>query len=185
MQIHFHEHPLPYDGTQLRSHFAYDNFNILGDSIVSFVGPCDVQTKSMVDLEDVHQNLFIRSESMLHFIVEHFHFDLTHTIALQRLLISLIIEDIHDAVPEVRLIRRGDDIFDDAYKLSVSIATSSPVSQLIHVGVNVSAKGAPVAAKGLLDYGLNAQAVARGVMNRYKDELNSMARARAKVRGVV
>lgn len=184
MLTHFHDKPLKYDGTELRSHFAYDTFGVLGDSIVAFIGPCDVKTNHMVDLEDVHQGLFIRSEDMLHFIVEHFEFDLSHTIALQRLLVSLIIQDMHDALPEVRLTRKGDDIFDDVFKLSVSIATASPVSTLIHVGVNVSSKNTPVPTKGLADYGLNPYAVARGVMNRYKEEIASMAKARAKVRGV-
>ena len=181
---HFIEKKIKYDGSQLTSHFAYNNFGLLGDSIVAFIGPCDVQTTHMVDLEDVRQNLFIFSENMLHFIVEHFSYSLEHTVALQRLLITNLIQDIEAHDPEIRLQRRGDDIFDDVCKLSVSIATRSPVSTLIHVGVNISSANTPVLTKGLDDYKLNPQAVARGTMNRYKDEVANMARARAKVRGV-
>lgn len=184
MLTHLHDKPLKYDGSQLVSHFAYKNFGLLGDSVVGFIGPCEVRGEKMVDLEDVRQNLFIYSENMLHFIIEHFHFDLLHTIALQRLFIALIIQEIHDSLPEVRLTRKGDDVYDDIFKLSVSIATASPVSTLIHTGVNVSSANTPLPTKGLADYGLNPHAIARGVMNRYKEEVASLAKARAKVRGV-
>ena len=40
--------------------------------------------------------------------------------------------------------RKGDDLFLGEGKLSVSIATASPVSTLIHLGVNEDASGAPV-----------------------------------------
>lgn len=185
MKTYFHEETLKYDGTQLRSHFAYDNFNILGDSVVGFIGPCDVPTAHMVDLEDVHQNKFIYSESMLHFIAEHFTNDLPLVVAYQRLLIDLIIEEMHDSKDGLRLVRMGDDIFDSHFKLSVSIATKSPVSCLIHVGVNIVSTNTPVLTKGLLDYGLSPQATATGVLNRYRAEIESMKNACAKVRGVL
>ena len=78
--------------------------------------------------------------------------------------------------------RKGDDIYDDMYKLSVSIATSSPVSCLIHMGINISSKNTPLPTKGLEDYQLNPQAIAIGSMNRYREELRSMQHARSKVR---
>ncbi len=183
MKSHFSDKPLTYDGTQLRSHFAYNTFNILGDSIVSFIGPCDVKIDKLVDLEDVHNKQFIYSENMLHFIVEHFHRDLTLTIAWQRLLIDLIIQEMGEDSESLRLQRRGDDIYDDINKLSVSIATSSPVSCLIHTGINISSKNTPVQTKGLEDYNINPQALATGVINRYRAEIEDMKKARTKVRG--
>lgn len=184
MQIYFHDKTLKYDGSQLTSHFAYKNFGILGDSIVAFIGPCDVKTSSLVDLEDARGGKFIYSQNMLHFIVEHFTANLNWAIACQRLLSSLLIDDIRADQPELNLIRRGNDIYEDDFKLNVSIATASPISCLIHMGVNINADGAPVLAKGLADYKLSPQAVARGVMNRYVDEIHGMQKARAKVRGV-
>lgn len=183
MKPYFYDNLLKYDGTQLRSHFAYDTFNIKGDSIVSFIGPCDVQKDNLVDLEDVHQNKFIHSENMLHFIVEHFHQDLLRVIAFQRLLIDLIIQEIKSCNQEIGLIRRGDDIFDHENKLSVSIATKSPMSCLIHTGINISSENTPVPTVGLQDYKLNAQAIATGVMNRYVSEIHEMILASCKVKG--
>lgn len=182
LKTYYHESQMSYDGTQLQSHFAYKNFNLCGDSIVAFSGPCHVLKNQMVDLEDVKQNLFIYSENMLHFIVEHFDDDLIRMIAFQRLLVDNIIEELVDIQPELKLIRRGDDIFDDVCKLSVSIATASPISHLIHVGINISSKDTPVPTKGLQDYGINPHAVAIGCMNRYRSEIESIRKASAKVR---
>jgi uncharacterized protein len=182
MKTFFSETELKYDGTQLRSHFAYDTFNILGDSIVAFIGPCDVKKEHLVDLEDVHQNHFIYSENMLHFIVEHFDGDLKLMIAKQRLLIDLIIQEMNDSADNLNIKRQGDDIYDDMLKLSVSIATSSPVSCLIHTGINISSKNTPVPAVGLDDYNINAHALTTGVLNRYRAEMDSMEKARCKVK---
>jgi uncharacterized protein len=185
MKTFFSDKPLKYDGTQLHSHFAYNSFNVSGDSIVSFIGPCDVAKENLVDLEDVHQGKFIFSENMLHFIIEHFHEDLTLTIAYQRLLIDCLIQEITAALGKdaPMLQRKGDDIYDDIHKLSVSIATQSPVSCLIHTGINISSKNTPLPTKGLEDYKINAQAIATGVMNRYRAELQSIEHARSKVKG--
>ena len=185
IQTHFHEAPLKYDGTQLKSHFAYDTFNILGDSIVAFTGPCHVSIEHLVDLEDVHQNAFIFSENMLHFIVEHFHHDLLLTIAWQRLLVSLIIREMQENNQTLTLKQNGDDIYDDIHKVSVSIATTSPVSCLIHTGINISSANTPLATKGLDDYHINPVALATGVMNRYRVEIENMYQARAKVRSAL
>ena len=184
IKTHFLDEALVYDGSQLRSHFSYDQFQLQGDSIVAFCGACDVKAENMVDKEDSSRNLFIKSNEMLHFIVEHFHFDLFAAIACQRLLITNLQQEILYHIPELQIIRRGDDLFDDSAKLSVSIATSSPVSQLIHVGINIDSKDTPVLTKGLNDYKLSPAAIARGVMNRYREEIQSMTKARTKVRGV-
>jgi hypothetical protein len=69
-------------------------------------------------------------------------------------------------------------------KLSVSIATVSPTSALIHFGINVDATGAPVAAADLKRLGVDPWALAAGVMAAYVAEAEGATRAAAKVRGV-
>jgi len=56
----------------------------------------------------------------------------------------------------VKTVRRGDDIYVNGRKLSISIATVSPVSVKIHIGINVEAKGIPkgVDAIGLKELGI-------------------------------
>ena len=184
LQTKILDEAIKYDGSQLRSHFAYDFADICGDSAVAFTGACDVTIDHMVDLEDVHQKLFIHSKNMVHFILEHFQTPLSEAVCLQRLFVSLIQEELHDALPDLKLVRRGDDLYDEHCKLNVSIATRSPVSSLIHVGFNICSEGTPVPTKGLEDYNLNPKAFMNSVLNRYRHEWNSIKKAICKVKGV-
>jgi len=183
MQTYLHDSELTYTGKELRSHFAYSKFDIVGDSIVSFIGPSDVSIKDMVDIEDVKKKSPIKSEKMLHFIVEHFDLNLEKAIIKQRLLASIMKEEIFKA-SGTALERRGDDLFKDDAKLSVSIATVSPVSTLIHFAVNISSKNTPVKTVGFDDLGLDAQSLSPKVMERYTDELRLIEIAKAKVKPV-
>ena len=66
------EQAIKYEGWQLSPHWIYKNFKIQGDSIVAFIGECDVKLTEMVDIEDVINNEPIYSKSMLSFISEQF-----------------------------------------------------------------------------------------------------------------
>lgn len=183
MQQHWLEREQAYDGTQLRSHFIAQQTGAFGDAICAFAGPADVPLNHMVDLADVAARAPIFSKKMLHFIVEHFHADLDLMIARQRLLTAIAAEELRQqGVAEVR--RFGDDIFDGDRKVSVSIATSSPVSALIHFALNIESEGTPVPTRGLADYRIEPRGFAAAVMQRYCDELASMTGARCKVRSV-
>ncbi len=184
MQSQFIEKEITYDGTQLKSHWMYENFGLQGNSIVSFVGPCRVDLSHMVDLEDVLQKKPIFSEKMLHFIVEYFDHDLEKMILRQRLLICLMQEELMREVPDTVFVRKGNDLFVDHFKLSVSIATLSPVSTLIHTGINIISRNTPVPTQGLEDFGLNPVAFGWGLINRFIEEMKSVDWARCKVRGV-
>lgn len=174
---------LDYDGSQLRSHFAYHARGILGDSIVAFEGGCRVDLEALVDLEDARSGSIIESRRMVHFLAEHFDRSLERTVLRQRLLVVCVAEALA-ALGATRPDRRGDDLFVADRKLSVSIATASPVSTLIHLGVNVDAEGAPVPAADLGELGVEARALAGEVLERYPAEMAGIARARWKVRAV-
>ena len=173
-----------YTGQQLRSLWAYTEHNVRGDSIVAFIGPCDVDPSLMCDMADVQENAAIRSARMLHFIVEHFERDLKRGVLCQRMLMAIAMDAINERMGRMTIRRDGDDLYESDRKLSVSIATLSPVSALIHVGVNIDPSGAPVPAVGLLEYGIDAPDLADDVMNRYVSEIRSMNSAINKVRGV-
>lgn len=186
MQEFFVKETITYDGTQLSSHWAYRNFGIQGDSVIFFRGPCQVALTEMVDLKDVLNNSPIYSTDMLHFIVEHFDLDLEKTIIRQRLFIA-ILKDIITEKSGITLSRYGDDLFYGHRKLTVSIATLTPVSTMIHTGVNVTGKDAPVPAVGLAEIGLAAgeiEAVGRLLCQAYIKEYQEIKMARCKVRGV-
>jgi len=183
MKTHFIETTIKYTGLQLHSHFAYKNCNLQGDSIVSFIGPCEVTLEHLVDLEDVKANAPIYSTNMLHFIVEHFHTPLEVMVLRQRLLTAQI-RDLLEASGIQGIQRQGDDLYDGAYKLSVSIATLSPVSGVMHFGINVSSANTPVPTRGLADYGLVPELFAHQVLKTYTEELANIQAATCKVRAV-
>lgn len=184
MQTKFIRERIDYTGEQLRSHWIYQRFGILGDAMVSFIGRCNISFGDMVDLEDISAKSPIRSDLMLHFIVEHFEADLEKAILRQRLLMAIILEELNRKVGAVVFRRDGDDIFAEDGKLSVSIATCSPVSILIHTGLNITTEGTPVKTAGLAEYGIDPRSLAEAVMARYAEEIEGMALARVKVRWV-
>lgn len=184
MLTNFIKEKTDYDGSQLSSLWAFKNFGLQGDSIVSFRGLCNVALDKMVDLADVLAEDHIYSEDMLNFIVEFFDMDLEKTVFKQRLLISILKENLEKKL-NLKISRDGDDLYFENGKLTVSIATLSPVSSLIHTGINISSKNTPVKTAGLNDIGItNVESFAHEVMDAYKAELDSIKMARCKVRGV-
>ena len=184
MKTKFIDEEIKYIGSQLAPHWIYRNFNIQGDAIVAFAGECDVNLAEMVDIEDVINNEPIYSKNMLSFISEQFGITLTEGVFRQRLLICIIKELLEER--GIFVIRRGDDLIIDGGKLSVSIATKSITSVLIHTGLNIISEGAPVKASGLTDkLGItDIKAFALDVMKRYSDEIEDIILAGTKVRGV-
>ena len=184
MKIKFIDEEIKYIGSQLSPHWIYKSFGIKGDSIIAFVGECDVKLTEMVDIEDVINNEPIYSKSMLSFISEQFGIGLTEGVLRQRLLICIIKELLEEK--GVYVVRDGDDLIIDDGKLSVSIATKSITSVLIHTGLNIVSEGTPVKATGLTsELGINdIKAFAIEIMQRYADEINDIILAGTKVRGV-
>jgi len=186
MLVYVLEKPLKYDGRQLSSLFGFRNFGIQGDSIICFRGACRVDLTEMVDLADVRENAPIFSEDMLHFIIEHFDMDLEKTVIRQRFLIAIINETLESKTGKT-FRRSGDDLYQGSRKLSVSIATASPVSTMIHTGLNVSSLNTPVPTVGLADLGIppgEILAVGENIARAYAEEMKSIRLARCKVRGV-
>lgn len=175
-----------YDGSQLQPLRNYLKYQMLGDSIVAWVGACDVKPEHMIDGEDLLAGAEIRGESMLHFIAELFDSTLFGAVAVQRLMAS-IVKDVLQATSRqqavVDLLRRdGDDIYSGDKKFSISIATQSPTSSLIHFAVNVVNRGTPVPTISLQEFGLDAKTFAHEVMRRMCGEIESMRDATKKVR---
>ncbi len=174
---------IAYDGSQLRSHWAYERFGVQGDVVVQFAGPADVTTDALVDLVDRRQQEIIRAAQMLHFIAEHFDQDL-HRAVLRQYLLCAVAAGVLGELAREPILRRGDDLFARERKLSVSIATVSPVSSLIHLGINLDPAGAPVPAIGLAELGLDPLQVGDLVTERYADEVRQVTAACSKVRWV-
>ena len=184
MKSKFIEENIKYIGSQLVPHWIYKNFKIQGDAIVAFVGECKVDLTEMVDIEDVINNEPIYSKYMLSFITEQFGVSLTEGVFRQRLLICIIKELLEEK--GIFVVRNGDDLMIDGRKLSVSIATKSITSVLIHTGLNILSEGAPVKASGLTsELGItDVKEFAIEIMKRYSEEIEDIILAGTKVRGV-
>ena len=181
----FIDKQINYDGTQLAPHWIYKNFNMIGDMICAFIGEVDVQLTEMVDVEDVINNEPIHSDLMLNFIVEFFGIGLSEGVLRQRLLITTIKETI-EKYCDKKIIRNGDDIFIDGKKLSVSIATTSSNSVLIHTALNLKSENTPIPVSTLKDNAqiCNVKEFAKEVMTSYTNEIEDIYFATCKVRGV-
>src|SRR5262245_56903827 len=134
----------------------------------------------MVDVEDVRAKSRIASPMMLHFIAEHFDLDLEKAVLRQRLLAAIVRDELGG---EVR--REGDDLFLGPGKLSISIATLTPVSSKVHFGINVErALDVDVETRSLKDVGVDATDLARRVLAQYAAQIDGIHDARTRVRGV-
>lgn len=177
---------ITYTGAELAPHWIYKNHGLQGDAIVAFQGKCDVALSEMVDIADVIENSPIYSERMLNFIIEHFNMPLLEGVSRQRLFICIIKEQVERATG-LSLTRDGDDLFFNEGKLSVSIATKSPTSVLIHTALNIISDNTPVKAAGLsTDMNFyNIKELANNILNAYTKEHNEIIMASTKVRGVI
>lgn len=182
VQTHWCEQRLAYDGSQLRAHWLLDRFGFVGDALVAFRGPCSVIRDEVADLEDL-DGPGIAADDMVHFVWESFTTsDLLLAVHRQRLFAAQVREVVQELAPSSEVSRTGDDLYVEGGKLSISIATVSPVSALMHFAVNAQPGGAPVAIATLQQLGIEPSAFALAVLQRVGEEQASIESARAKVR---
>lgn len=171
-----------YTGKELRSGWVRVRTGLAGDAAAGFLGPCHVANEDLVDLDDARAGEFIRAASMAHVILEHPGCDLEAAVLRQRLLVCILCEILGEKGLSVR--RSGDDVFFDSRKLTVSIAAPGPASALIHLGINIDPRGAPVPAAGLGEMGVAPAELLADLLERYRCEVSSVRHATGKVRPV-
>lgn len=183
---------IEYDGSQLSPLWAFINADVQGDSIVFFRGPCSIGEEYMVDVDDRKKSSIISSPEMIHFIVEQFGCDIDKIVLIQRLLVSVVVETLrYSTFEDVDLEREFDNIYadlpdeDERARLSVSVATVSPVSGLVHLGLNTTSKGTPVRTAGLEELGVeDVDKFAVEVARRFIEEMKDLKSDASKVRPV-
>lgn len=193
---------IKYDGSQLRSLYAFREHQILGNSLVSWIGPCDVAKEFMVDGEDLNANEKICGDLMLHFILERFETSLVAMVAIQRLMSSIALDVLKDLSQNQemsqKLFRSGDDLYlntskfkntelnikNELPKLSISIATVSPVSGLVHFAMNVTNIGTPVKTLSLQDLECDPNEFVKEYFHIFGNEMQSLSEATQKVHWV-
>ncbi len=175
----FVEENMCYDGSQIQPLWALDKMGIKGSSVVSWMGPMEIDPLKIIDVEDV--GLEIKSDKMIHFIVEHFDCQPTNIKLCyhrQRILVMILKDELSKW--GVESTRSGDDLFVGTGKLTVSIATISPTSMKIHLGVNITSEGTPedVETVGLLESGtieeFDLLKITKNISKSYINEIESI-----------
>lgn len=175
---------MQYSGKELEPHWIYRNFDVMGDAVVAFCGEVNVPQSFMLDQTDIIDQAYIYSPLMLNFIIEHFDNDLNLALYRQRLFLIGIKDELEQLGNTV--VRRGEALYANNGKLTVAVASSSNVSALLHIGINVKTDGTPVKTAGLEELGVNdVQSFAENVMRRYRIELEQIYESRCRVRGIV
>lgn len=176
---------IKYDGTQLRSLFAYLDHQVLGNSAVAFRGACDVSFEHMIDGEDLLQQAQICGSDMLHFIFEIFDEKLITGVFVQRLFASIVQNKVQEkSKGNFFLKREGDDLYLNDAKLSISIAAHSPQSILVHFAMNISNKGTPVKTSSLEDLNIEPVEFAKELLKDFSEEYKNIQEATWKVKPV-
>lgn len=188
MKIVFLEESKTYFGGELSTAFA----NPYGDTVaIGFIGPCDVSTERLVDLEDKARGDWIKASLMVHVIVQLEKASIMEAVLFQRLIVARVAE-ICRAKTDLPLLRSGNDLFVgvERKKLSVSVATPS-VDQskcLIHLGVNWDCTGAPshVSVTDLRAMGWSdPKLFCKSVFEAIRDEWETSRHSCVKVRPVI
>lgn len=183
----FLDQSFSYDGSQLKPLFNYLNHGLLGDSILSWVGSCDVKKEFMADGEDLREESLIKSDKMLHFLVEIFNQNLFTGALFQRLMAETFIKELKNlsSLKDAKDLKRlGDDIFLGDKKLNISVAVSSPQSFLIHFAANVTNEGTPVKTLSLEDLDVNPQTLSKNFMISIAKEVEEIKSASFKTKPV-
>lgn len=189
---------MEYDGSQLRPFYPYEMSQERGDGIVAFVGPMCLSPKEMIDMEDVLSNDRIWSPSAINFIIELFHINIETCVLYQRAFMQTIVDDmlaeghkgkLYSSIQSITL--EGDDIMvhdgEGLKKASVSIASVSHISGLMHVGLNLEVDdNIPVPAIGLKNIyqKFNTTFWIENIMSQFEAKIDSIRNATVKVKGL-
>lgn len=185
MAFKFVEEKRPLSGDEMLPHWALRNFDMLGDSIVSFIGDFKVPPEKWIDIESMmHGNNFPDTE-MLHFVVEHFESTLQEAVLRQSLLVSILEEKLLHRIQSNghRLTRLGDDLFDGENRLSITAVGSTLVSTKIHVGVFTKSPG--LRFHGLADYKVIPEELSEVVVCQYCAEMRRLAEKAWRVKPII
>lgn len=185
MKTLFVDKKIKYTGEQLKPLKNYLEHGLLGNSIVAWMGPCNVTPEHMIDGEDLRAGESIAADEMVHFVIELFDVDLKAGVVLQRLIAEMVASYLRVHSPEAaaqKLIRRGDDLYFGEKKLNISIATVSAQSCLIHFAVNSKKTGAPVSILSLEELGLAPETFAKDLLDLIQKEIKDVIDSSYKVR---
>jgi hypothetical protein len=172
-------------GDEMLPHWALRNFDMVGDSIVSFVGDFKVPPERWVDISGIMRGGVFPNSEMMHIVVEHFGCALPEAVLRQYVLVSILQEKLLHRIKTNghNLTRLGDDLFDGDKRLSITAVGSTLVSAKIHIGVFTESPG--MGYFGLTEYGVDPKELAEVVVCQYCAEMRRLAEKAWKVKPII
>jgi len=183
---------LLYDGSQIRPLWARRVLGVEGSCGIAWRGPMSVRAEEMVDVEDLSAGAAITGDDVLHFRLEFFDDPSPRlTIYRQRLFAVVAAEALYRRY-ELLVRREGSDLYVDNRKLSVSAATFSTTSAVVHFGINLTKAGVPegVTATGLCELlkrkldNDRVRELALTILNAFRNELEDVESDLSKYRTI-
>jgi len=169
----------------MRPHWALNKFDLWGDSLVIFRGPMSVRPEDAIDLKELKRGTVFPKGDILHFIIEHFGDELERTILRQNILVSITEEKIVHRMESIqRILRWGDDLYDEDRRLTFTAVTPTPVSGKIHLGVCIDSDN-EAAFAGICEYALDPNELGEVIGNQYRADMRRLREKCWRMRPIV
>ena len=158
----------------MKPHWALLEYDLKGDSIVVSRGMLRIEHKYLIDLMDRKRGITLPDGEMLHFIIEHFGDDLEKGILRQSILIGIACNKISHRIKGKRILRWGDDIFDEDRRITLTSATITLVSSKIHLGICIRSDE-NTGFVGTEELGIDADELGEVICNQYMADMKRLA----------
>ena len=158
----------------MKPHWALLKFDLWGNSMVIFRGPMKIEPKDMIDLKELKRGTIFPDGDLLHFIIEHFGDDMEKGVLRQNILVNIAEEKLTHRLGGRRILRWGDDLFDEDKRLTLTAVTQTPVSVKIHLGICID-PDADASFAGMTDYDLDPDELGEVIGNQYRADMKRLA----------
>ena len=158
----------------MKSHWALLKFDLWGNSMVIFKGPIKIEPKEMIDLKELKRGTAFPDGDLLHFVIEHFGDDIEKGVLRQNILVNIAEEKISHRLSGRRILRWGDDLYDEDRRITLTAVATTPVSIKIHLGICITSD-TEAGFVGLSEYGLEPEELAEVVGNQYRADMKRLA----------
>ncbi|RKZ33730.1 hypothetical protein DRQ33_03645 [bacterium] len=158
----------------MRPHWALKEFDLWGDSMVIFRGPMNVTPQECIDLKEYKRGTVFPKGDLLHFVIEHFNDNLETGILRQNILVSIAEEKlVHRIGSAQKVLRWGDDLYDEDKRLTLTAVAPTLVSVKIHFGICIDSFPESGFA-GIDEYSLDPIELGEVIGNQYRADIRRL-----------
>lgn len=168
----------------MKPHWALVNFDLWGDCMVAFRGKMKVEPKDMIDLKELKRGTIFPDGELLHFVIEHFADDLAKGVLRQNILVNIAEEKLNHRLGNRRILRWGDDLYDEDHRITMTAVAQTPVSIKIHFGICIDTD-VDAGFIGINDLGLDPDEIAEVVGNQYRADMKRLAEKCWRMRAII